>query len=148
MLNFLLSLLIIALSPGLGGPEKVSQRISEALEARLENNLNAPNQNADPQENIFGNLNLPDEIQNENAHQNSQQTTETNPDTNKSQTYNTKSGKVVETVANVAINNSPALASCPENPILSTTPTPQPTPTPKLTLIPINPKPTIQKAEK
>src|SRR3989338_3729753 len=78
MLNFLLSLLIIALSSGLGVPEKVSQRISEALEAKVENNLNAPNQNADPQENIFGNLNLPDEIQNENAHQNSQQTTETN----------------------------------------------------------------------
>lgn len=132
MLNFLLSLLLIALSVGQGVPEKASQRIVESLEERLENIQTTPNQNANSQQKIFGNDSSSNETQNEKSQQNSQETNENKPGTDKVEAYNTKSEKPISGVAAVAVEKSLALLACSENPSLCVTPTPQPT----LTLIP------------
>ncbi|KKQ51200.1 MAG: Filamentous hemagglutinin family outer membrane protein [Microgenomates group bacterium GW2011_GWC1_38_12] len=68
------------------------------------------------------------------------------PDTNKQDAYNISSEKPLGEVAAVAIENSPALVVCSDNPSLCFTPTPTPTltptPTPIETPIP-QPEPTF-----
>lgn len=66
----------------------------------------------------------------------------------KTEAFNTKSEKIIESITKAAIDKSPTLLSCSDNPVLCITPTdkpqitPIPTLTPTITPIPL-PKPTF-----
>ncbi len=137
MFEFLLSLLLLALSLQPFIPIEVKERISQPENISVNQSSHtlesAQNENSDGTKSESTSDSVTDSI------------IENLPDTKKINTYNTESGKQIGLVAAVAVEKSPVLIPCQENPSLcNPTTTISPTPTPSPTVVPpFDPPPTI-----
>ncbi|KKQ85730.1 MAG: hypothetical protein UT08_C0004G0042 [Candidatus Woesebacteria bacterium GW2011_GWB1_38_8] len=156
MLEFLITLLLLVLSAQPIIPGDVKSNISQNLIEHLANVQNIPSENANPLDIIteilsptptqFEEFETETLVPSGNSNSSSSLSGSNNNNTSdKSEAYNTNSEKPIGEVANTAIQNSPALVPCSENPDLCDPkptiiiyPTLTPFPTPK-----IEPEPTI-----
>ncbi len=126
MLEFLTSIIIFALSLGIlnypVNPAQIVSRIADHL-----SELEAPPANPTPENDSGLSDHTPNHPNHPNNSPDSNSQNDNHPDTSKIRAYNTSSGKVIDNVAAVAVENAPPLIACSEKPELcEPTPTPDP----------------------